>query len=202
MTTNCVISIANFGRARVRATRVVTGMSVVAYASESQSRTGAAFYPSKRTSGSFELTLVFAQDRSYRRVCEWLERYSRWSANPKTPASAARVMIPARKFDMVGVIRSGIEYGDAVSDVTHSVTMSFVGARDPLDLRDPAISRFRMGRNRKDKALPYFYPAGRQLRGDAYGSDFDWDTQSTAIVNPKNTAEAVLDRHRQKTPVI
>lgn len=171
MTTNCTISIANFGRARVRATRVVHGMSVVAYAGEDQSRAGKAFYPSKRTSGSFELTLVFARDRGYKQVMEWLQRYQRWAGNPRTKANPCRVTIPSRNFDKVGVLESGVEFGDNVQAVTHTVTLGFVGSSDPINFKSDIVSRFRLPKY-KDPALPYLYPGGEQLKGGEYG----WDT--------------------------
>jgi hypothetical protein len=196
--TNCTLSIAQYGYARVRADRAVFGMSVVAYAPNGQSRTGATFYPSKRTSGSFELTLTFAKDSSYRRICEWLERYSVWAANPRTVASPCRVLIPSRNFDMTGVIKDGITYGDEVGAITHSVTLSFVGARDPMELRNnSAISRFRLGKNpANDPAPPYFYPAGTQLKGDVRG----WDTVYDTPNGSDDTPDDLFDRFNIKIP--
>ena len=185
MTTNCTISIANFGRARVRATRVVHGMSVVAYAGEDQSRAGKAFYPSKRTSGSFELTLVFSRDKGYRQVMEWLQRYQRWAGNPKTQANPCRVLIPSRDFDKIGVLESGVTFGDDVRDITHKVTLAFAGASDPIDFKNSVVSKYVRAKS-KDPSLPYFYPAGSQLKGTASGWDmiYDIDPDEVTLGDP------------------
>ena len=183
MTANCTISIANFGRARVRALRVVHGMSVVAYAGEDQSRAGNAFYPSKRTSGSFELTLVFSRDQGYREIMEWLQRYQRWAGNPKTKATACRVTIPSRHFDKIGVLESGVTFGDDVRDVTHKVTLAFAGSSDPLDFKgnQSVVSQFKKARS-KDPALPYFYPGGQQLKGKSMGWDTIYDIDPDEVI--------------------
>lgn len=190
MTTNCTISIANFGRARVRATRVTHGMSVIAYAGEAESRAGKAIYLSKRTSGSFELSLVFARDDRYRQVMEWLQRYQRWAGNPKTKAGACRVTIPSRNFDKVGILESGVTFGDQVDAVTHKVTLGFVGSSDPIGFKNDTVSKFALPKH-QDPSLPYFYPAGRQLKGDQMGWDtiYDLPAEDVITVGPPSTHE-------------
>ena len=181
MTNNCVISIPNFGKARVRATRVVHGMSVVAYAGEDESRAGKAFYPSKRTSGSFELTLKFARDKGYREVMEWLQRYQRWAGNPKTQASACRVVIPSRNFDKIGILETGVTFGDEVQSVTHTVTLGFVGSSDPRNFDNKGlVSVFKKPKD-NDPALDYFYPV-KQLKGNQTGWDTVYDVPAEEIL--------------------
>lgn len=194
MSTNCLITVANFGHLHVRATRVVHGMSVVAYASEGQSRTSKAFYSSKRTSGSFELRLIFSKNHTYRVVCDWLERYSRWAADPATDASPVRVVIPVRNFDKTGILKSGVTFGDDVTDVTKSVDLAFVGSRDPYELDSPVLSQFALGERTDDPALPYFYPAARQLSGRSTG----WDTLYDRHGGNTDAAEQAFLRERMR----
>lgn len=173
---NCLITIAQFGKVRVKAERVTHGMSIVEYSSSGQTRRYRAFYPSKRTSGSFELDLVFTTFRGYKKFAEWLERYSRHASNPRTATNAARVVIPSRKFDKVGVLESGITYGDRVGATSYRMQLAFVGSRSPVEVSNQTASRFVLpAAKKKDKALPYLYPAGTQLSGNDRGEDTIWD---------------------------
>ena len=179
MAANCTVSIAGHGKKAVRATRVVHGMSVVAYASEGQSRARKTFYSSKRTSGSFELTLTFATHAGYTAFNEWLERYARQSANPRAVPAPVRVIIPSRNFDKVGALSGGVTYGDEIDATSYQITLSFVGSRDPLDLGVKTnLSQFQMPKS-KDLALPYLYPGGKQLGGKERG----WDAEFERILN-------------------
>lgn len=181
---NCLISIADYGAHRVKATRVTHGMSVVAYSGEGVSRRGRAFYPSKRTSGSFELDLVFTTYGGYRKIANWLERYSRWASNPKSLATPVRVVIPSRNFDKVGVLEEGLTFGDVVAATSYTMTLAFVGSRDPMEMNGRNLSMFRLPKNIDDPALPYLYPAGTQLKVGETGFDTIYDEPVEDLVNP------------------
>ena len=168
---NCTISIANFGAVRVKAMRATHGMSVVAYNGGGQSRHGEAFYPSKRTSGSFELVLKFSSYEGYERVGVWLQRYMIWAGNPKALATPVRVQIPSRDFDKIGALEKGPSFGDQVAATSYEMNLGFVGARDPMAMGGTYVSRFQRPKV-KDPAAEYFYPAGTQLSGQQNG----WDT--------------------------
>lgn len=194
MSTNCTISVARFGHLHVRATRVVHGMSIVAYAPEGQSRRGKTFYSSKRTSGSFDIRLVFSKYAIYETVCDWLERYGRWATDPNTIAAPCRVTVPARNFDMTGVLKGGVTFGDAVGTVVHAVDLAFVGSRDPLEFDSPILSTFERGRRTDDPALPHFYPAGTQLTGRTDG----WDTLYDRHGGDQHAMEQAFMRQRRQ----
>lgn len=168
---NCRLSVANYGQVAVRATRVVHGMSIVSYGGEPQSRNGKAFYSSKRTSGSFDLQLIFSSHRRYRQVAEWLERYGRWVANPGTDASPMRVTIPSRNFDKTAALTTGVTFGDVAIGITYTMNLAFMGSRDPLDLSSRHLSTFAVP-DSDDPALPHLYPGGTQTSGDVNES---WD---------------------------
>ena len=198
MTTNCVLSIPEFGRITVRALNVTHGMNIVAYAGEGQSRKGKAFYSSKRTSGSFELSLIFAKYESYHAVCQWLELYSRWMSDPTTPTIPCRVMIPARNFDKTGVLEDGITFGTAVGDVTYTIQLAFIGSRDPIEMNDVTVSNFTLGARRDDPALPYFYPAGTQLKGSTGGLDDLYDRFDVATGNGDQSSAIDIEKVIQR----
>lgn len=168
---NCTISIPDFGAVRVKALRVVHGMSVVSYSAGGESRHGEAFYSSKRTSGSFELTIQFGSYGGYHRVAQWLKRYMIWAGNPKALATPVRVQIPNRDFDKTGALESGVSFGDRVAATSYQMELAFVGARDPLEMGGDYVSKFVKPKVR-DTAVPFFYPGWVQLSGLQNG----WDT--------------------------
>lgn len=188
MSANCLLTIPRYGYARVRATQVAYGMEIVSYAADGESRSGATFYPAKRTDSDFDLTLIFSSRPNYVRINQWLQRYVDWASNPSSVASPVRVTIPDRKFDMTGVLKGGIAFGARVGAITHGMTLSFVGARSSVKLDSGAISTFSGPRNASnDPALTYLYPPG-QLKGSEYGWDYVYDEPAgTILLNSEAT---------------
>lgn len=176
---NCTISIPGFGAIRVKATRVTHGMSVIQYNVGGEGRNVGAFYASKRTSGSFELDLVFGTYWGYERVMLWLQSYMYWAGNPKTFATPVRVTIPSRNFDKTGALEAGVSFGDKVGEVTYKATLEFVGARDPLEMAGTYVSQYALPDN-SDPSLPYFNPSGDELKGQQNG----WDTAYDYLPDP------------------
>lgn len=189
MKTNCLLSIPHYGYARVRATTVAYGMDIISYAPDGESRSGSTFYPAKRADSDFDLTVIFTSAARYAQVNKWLERYVDWAANPNTAASPVRVTIPQRNFDMTGVIKDGISYGRKVADVSYGMTLSFVGARSPIDLKARSVSTYSAARaGGKDAALRYFTPSGTQLKSTASGWDYVYDEPpGTLLLNNEET---------------
>lgn len=178
---NCLISIAGDtkhpnagfpgGVIRVKATRVTHGMSIVEYSTSGDSRRYSAFYPSKMTSGSFELDVIFSSHRGYEATAKWLQQYSRWVSNANTPTNPVRVIIPDRDFDKTGILETGLTFGDTIG-TSYRMTLSFVGSKDPVEMIGKNFSTFLIpGPARKDAALPYLYPAGNPLKADEFGQD-------------------------------
>lgn len=173
---NAIITIPKFGSMRVNVTAVSHGISVVQYSTSGQTRTQQAFYPAKRTSGSFELDLAFATYKGYESAADWLTRYQMWAANPKSRPRPARVLIPSRNFDKIGVLEGGVTYGDTVGAIVRRMQLAFVGSRDPLLLNSNNRSEFLMP-DTTSEMLTYLYP-GSQVKGKATDS---WDQYDETV---------------------
>lgn len=170
--TNCYLAAPSMNYVGVRATQVAYGMDVITYAADGQSRNGSTFYPAKRADSDIDLTLIFSDRQHYIDVNRWLQRYVDRVSNPSASASPIRIILPARKFDMTAVLKSGIVFGRKVGEVTFGMTLSFSGARSPMSLKSEQVSSFALPTSKQDASLPYFYPGGTQLKGTTYG----WDT--------------------------
>lgn len=171
---NGMIAIKGYGEYRVIITEINHGMSIVA--TDSKSRHGNAFYPTKRTSGSFDIALLFLSHEDRHRFCNWVVWYLRHKADPDASARYGEMAVICPKFNFfkTGLPDTPLPYGDSVGRITYPVRMSFIGTNDPLDpQQNPyVVSQFIPSTNpENDPALPYFTPGDKQLAGDAYGKD-------------------------------
>lgn len=177
---NCLLSIEGYGERRVKAIRVSHGISIINFGNdESKSRRGKHFLTYRRTSGSFDLRLIFSTYDEYADLMDWLKRYVIRNQSQHRAPKPVRVIIPARNFDKIGTLEGGLTFGDKALGVTYSVDLKFMGSSDPLDLKDDKIlSIFELPKDTSDPALPYLYPAGSQLTGVEVGDDVgDFDQE-------------------------
>lgn len=128
---NCLISIKDYGARYVTATRVAFGHTL--YTNEDEARNFAVLNTTNMTSGDFTLGIVCKSYPEYRELMDWLEGYVRSTAHPDTPTNPARVVIPARDFDKVGILTGGITFGDSFDSVTYRSALRFQGAEDTID---------------------------------------------------------------------
>lgn len=147
--------------------KISHGMGIVS--TQGQSRNGSAFYPTKVTSGSFTVELVFADHGEYTEFARWMEGYCRRAADPDGQVSAMRVICPARNFDKVAIPQGEqgppVSYGDAWDAVTYTLTIGFEGSRDPLEFDSPLISKF-VKADVDWETSQNFYPAGNLQQGE------------------------------------
>jgi hypothetical protein len=185
---NCILSASGYGSRAVSVTQISHGMSVVA--SEAKSRNGSAFYPLKRTSGSFGITIVFANWDESQAFSEWIEAYSRRISHPDTTGiSPMRVVCQSRKFDKVAIPSgergSTAMYGDSFDAITYKHVVNFEGARDSLGLNDPALSVFKQATLgwEGQEGSQHFYPQGDQQSGEQgdISSDAAWAAARQAV---------------------
>jgi hypothetical protein len=182
---NCTLSASGYGTYAVDAVRIQHGMGIVS--SEDQSRNGAAFYPTKRTSGSFGMTVEFADHSEFEKFNTWIENYCRRIANPETTGvGQMRVQCPAVEFDKIAIISGergpATTHGDDWNAVKYAVTLNFEGARDSLALTSPLLSEFRRPSDAWDgvNGSTNFYPSGKQQEGEEAWdlSSLDWSSRS------------------------
>lgn len=167
---NCTISVAGYGTRSFYCTGVQYGINVVA--NQGASRNGQAFYPLKRTSGSFTLMLLFPNHRDYQNAAIWFANYATIMANGSDKLGPMRVQIPSSEFDKVAIVKSGIEFGDTMESVTYGMTLGFDGARDSLDPASALISSFITPKG-VDTIGRYFFPATTPT-GDASPNQTPW----------------------------
>lgn len=174
---NCWLTAPGYGTMGVNVTKIGHGMSVVA--STAQSRTGSAFYPEKRTSGSFGLTVKWANYDESEAFSKWLEAYCRRIAHPDTTGvGPMRVVCAARRFDKIAIPsgeRGAVAiYGDTFDAVSYEHVVNFEGSRDSIEFTDPVLSLFRSATVDKDVSQ-FFYPSGNQVGGEVADiSDEGW----------------------------
>lgn len=180
---NATLSIRNFGERRLVVTRIAHGMSIWNSSSD-ESRTRHSFTPSARSSGSFDVEAVFTSSEAREEFAEWLRGYMMNAASPWTNTHPARLIVPSRRIDRVGVPSSSeMAYGDRMGDILYPLSLGFAGTSDPQDRTSELASKFVLPES-SDPSLPYLYPAGSQLRGDmgeddegVYEPDYLWELE-------------------------
>jgi len=179
---NMLLSVPNYGTYSLQCIALHHGINIIQR--EDVARMSKALYVTKRTSGSFIITVIFPTHAEQEKFSNWLQEYGRRRSNPNaantTIPQAMRAMLPARKFDKYGVPAAksaGIPYGDRAAMAAYRTTIEFVGTRDVLEDSSPAISSFTAPTG--DKAAPYFYPAGEQLGKGEKGEDWLYNVDNS-----------------------
>ncbi len=157
---NCAISVDGYGSRYCVVERIQHGMNVVA--NEGSSRVGRAFYPVKRTSGSFGLVVVFSSNEEMMSFAGWLATYAVTASDGSNRYGPMRVQVPDAGFDKVAIIKSGINFGDTYDEVVWKLNLGFEGARGTLDLDSALVSSFSFPET-VDEIGRYFYPSGTPL---------------------------------------
>lgn len=125
---NCLLSVSLFGSKRVTATKVSFGMSLSSI--QAEGRSSKVMHSTNLQGSGFTVDLIFKNHREYASTMDWLARYIRWIASADGNMSPVRVVIPARNLDKVGVLTSGVTFGDRVGALTYSASLKFDGAED------------------------------------------------------------------------
>lgn len=186
---NCSLSARNYGSFSVKVETVSHGINLIG-SDTNYARHHRVFYLTKRTSGSFVLGMVFSSAREADRFARWLEQYGRLLSSPNSKLGPMRVTIPRRRFDKTAIPTEGITYGDDVRRLAPRMQIRFVGSRDPVAFNSNLLSKFILpGAEaiRNNPEIPYFYPAGAQLKGDEFGLDYLYD--NTEIEPPPPSEE-------------
>lgn len=140
---NCLISIPDYGKATVWVETLTHGLSIFNLGGRTesdQSRTRRHFFTTHRSSGGFIIEIIFSSHRAQEKFHNWIEGYSRGAADPSMDTPPARVVIPSRNFDKLGVLESAISYGDEVGKVLYKTTLEFMGGSEPVDLNGEGIA--------------------------------------------------------------
>lgn len=166
---NATISGAGLGTRKVRATKLVFGLGIIA-SSDNEAKSRRAFYPVVTTGSSFTMTAVFVSHEEREEFNTWLSGHMVGVSEDTASSAVLTVRVPYYDFVRTCVFANdrtpGLEYGEGVTDVGYLLDLEFLGASDPVNLdlgsRMAGISYFKQP---KRGASRYFYPAGVQVRG-------------------------------------
>lgn len=163
---NGTLEAPGYGTQQIRVLSIGHGVSIVS--TEAQAKNKHAIYMTKRTSGSFGLTLQVKRDE-VTDLADWLIGYGRLLSDPADPVGPMKVSVPSRNFSKVAIPAASeyggaIPYGDRVGVLTFRMELSFIGARDPLEYTSELLSSFQKTINDPINTT-FFYPAATQLSG-------------------------------------
>jgi hypothetical protein len=184
----CIIAHST-GSFRVRARGVAYGISVIY--DEGAGRNFRAFYATRRTSSAFFLSVVFSDRDTYQAFGDWLVNWGGRAADPSPNPPVQpylRVTIPAIGFDKSGVLTSGVTFGESAGDITRSMMLQFLGARDVGVDVTLVHSSFKNVDREVSAEVPYFYPAGIQLSGSQKGDDAIYEDPDYLKAAPVDTS--------------
>jgi hypothetical protein len=101
---------------------------------ESHAREHRAFYPHRRSQGSFSLTIDNNQWEEFQSVIAWFRNYATnaLNLNNLTPPPMT-VSMPSRNFLRLGIPTTGMSFGDYVGSMVFSPKIVFVSVSDPGD---------------------------------------------------------------------
>jgi hypothetical protein len=189
---NCRLDAGNDSRF-VRCITIQHGTDIIA--SEDQGRLGRTFYPNHTDQTQFSIELVFVHWEEYNDLGVWLKSYMSDVLSEK--ASAMRVRCDLREFDRLGVLAGGVSFGDHVGAVTYGMALTFLGARDAITIKSPAVSSFGGSASTDyDQYGRYFYPAGTQLGADNAAAQFYDDVPSGVNVPGGTTPQDLNGIHQ------
>lgn len=188
---NAKISAPGFGSRRVRCDEIRWGIGIIA-SSDNEARSRRAFYSIVTVGSSYTATFAFRDWEEREAFTQWVSRFIRQVSSGRAEGGYMTFQCPSRNFYRTAVPDDVIEFGEGVNDMTYRVAMSFVGARDPLDLnlgkKMAGVSYF--DGPKKNATSRYFYPAGRQVAGaeSLDGTIFDpLDVSGGTFVEPNDT---------------
>lgn len=171
-----------------RCGRVQWGFTQVA--DEAEGRLHRSMYPHQVTTQPFQVTALCKGYGERKVLMDWMREYAEFAVTPDpTTDIKMTVSVPSRRFLQVGVVKSGIEYGDHVGSMLWQVNFTFECAYDPLDV-NAAVQSSYFDYADADVLLKeslYFYPQSdaNTLGGRQVGSDF------TPTIEPVLDAGAV-----------
>lgn len=130
---------------------------------ESHARQHRAFYPHRRSQGSFSLRFECKGWIEANQLATWLREYARvvldLSATDVPPPMT--VSVPSRDFLRLGIPRAGITFGDHLGSMVFTPTITFVSVSDPQDASTGILRRSQASTalyRSTDPAAASFYP--------------------------------------------
>lgn len=109
---------------------------------ESHARNNRAFYPHRRSQGTFDITFQFKNWKEYSQAMTWFQDYAKLALQTTNtqPSVVMTVTMPSRNFTRSGVPTTGIEFGDHTGSMVFTPTISFISVNDPDDPSTAVLS--------------------------------------------------------------
>lgn len=123
---------AGWGEMKIKVVSIEHGLSI--FSSEDRTRFAKIEYPFKVADADFSITLSFRNHEVYEAFANRMRDYVRLAADPDASVGAMVVIVPDRDFTRFGVPTRGVTYGDKAGAITHSMTITFTAAEDPLSI--------------------------------------------------------------------
>lgn len=147
-------------QALLRCVRLTTNYAV--NSEESHARRTRAFYPHRRSQGSFALTFNFKGWAEYQSAMHWFQAYSDVVLDPNsTTPPPVTVTMAARAFRRLGIPTTGIEFGDHTASMVFAPTLTFVSVSDPADPSTAILAASQASQTSEPRdtiSTVYFYP--------------------------------------------
>lgn len=156
---NCTLSYTISGRAYAAKLRcIMVQISYSVNSEESHARTYRAFYPHRRSQGSFALQFQFKGWAEHTEAMTWFQDYINNALNDQGTGLMS-VTVPSRDFSRTGVPTVGQQFGDHVGSMVFNPTIQFTSLADPSD-PNATISKVSSYTEESKGALStlWFYP--------------------------------------------
>lgn len=147
--------------AKLRCSNV--GIAYSQNADESHAREHRAYYPHRRSQGSFNVVVDCKQWVEFNSTMAWFRDYATAAldldAGPTSPPMS--VQVPSRNFNRLGIPTQGVQYGDYVGSMVFSPQISFLSVSDPNDATTGILNSNQVSATfepTSDPANNYFYP--------------------------------------------
>ena len=178
---NGAIAIPGYGTKPLVVETVEHGLVIMA--EESASRMRRTYYQQRTYTDSFDIAVACLSYAHYAELASWLQGYGKRLADIGGNLGPARVTVPSRQFDKVGVLTSGVTFGDSRPSVVYRMRLTFIAAGDLQSV----ASNFKLPSGDTFVA-PFYYPAGTQNNANG-GGDFGFQ-YNEAIDMAAATAKA------------
>jgi hypothetical protein len=102
---------------------------------ESHARQHRAYYPHRRSQGSFDISFICKGWREFNSLTAWFRAYANVVLNLDATSvpPPMTIVIPSRNFLRLGIPTTGLQYGDHLGSMVFEPTVSFISVSDPND---------------------------------------------------------------------
>lgn len=102
---------------------------------ESHARQHRAYYPHRRSQGSFAVTFTCNGWREFNSMIAWFRTYAAVVLNldASSVPPPMTLAVPSRNFLRVGIPTTGMQYGDHTGSMVFKPTITFISVSDPTD---------------------------------------------------------------------